>query len=176
MERRGKRLSHSAPKAKLDVIGRGAAMVRDDGSQPHPVVAFPASAAGVRKANMRFANMRLGSGRRTLVVRQAGGPIVDASKLSGEPVIRIRQACERGDAYIRQLSAHCRQPVPGTIVSEADIAHYLPVCEADAKLFCVGLNYVGHADELGLAIPKQPAIFARYGTTCVGHDQPIMLP
>ena len=56
------------------------------------------------------------------------------------------------------------------------ISAFLPVAESDAKLFCVGLNYVSHAAELGVAIPKQPSIFSRYGTTCVAHEQPILLP
>ena len=125
---------------------------------------------------MHFANIRLADGRRTLAVRRAAGPIIDASKLSTGPTISIRQAWERGKAYIRELEAHCQQPLHRAVLTEADIAHYLPTCEADAKIFCVGLNYVSHAEELGQAVPKQPSIFSRYGTTCVGHDQSILLP
>jgi 2-keto-4-pentenoate hydratase/2-oxohepta-3-ene-1,7-dioic acid hydratase in catechol pathway len=125
---------------------------------------------------MRFANIRLADGRRTLAVRHAAGPIIDASKLSTGPAISIRQAWQRGEVYIRELAAHCQKPLPRAVLTEADIAHYLPTCEADAKVFCVGLNYASHAEELGQAIPKQPSIFSRYGTTCVGHGQPILLP
>jgi 2-keto-4-pentenoate hydratase/2-oxohepta-3-ene-1,7-dioic acid hydratase in catechol pathway len=125
---------------------------------------------------MRLANIRLANGRRTLAACLTEGVVVDVGKLPVDPAISIRQAYEHGEEYIRELALRCLSPARTHLLSRDDIACFLPICELDAKIFCVGLNYVSHAEELGLAIPKQPSIFSRYGSTCVGHEQSILIP
>lgn len=44
------------------------------------------------------------------------------------------------------------------------------------KVICVGLNYRSHALETGLDLPDHPAIFAKYGRSLIGSNDPIVLP
>ena len=125
---------------------------------------------------MRLANLRLRDGNRTLAVCRIDGSMHDVRKFAVEPATTIRDALARGEKYLQALAAAEKSNQAAARIDPQQIAEVLPVAEPDAKLFCVGLNYRSHADELGHPIPKQPSIFSRYGTTCVGHEQPILLP
>ncbi len=123
---------------------------------------------------MKLANVRLKNGTRTVVAQGDSEELVDLAKIFGGQEPTVRGLLEDG----QHLLEAARQGLPHatSFVSEADIESFLPVCEEDSKVFCVGLNYGGHAKELGVGIPKNPSIFARYGTTCIGHGQNIPLP
>jgi 2-keto-4-pentenoate hydratase/2-oxohepta-3-ene-1,7-dioic acid hydratase in catechol pathway len=50
-------------------------------------------------------------------------------------------------------------------------------CVADVpKLVCVGLNYVDHAKEGGMAIPTEPVLFMKAITSINGPNDDVMLP
>jgi 2-keto-4-pentenoate hydratase/2-oxohepta-3-ene-1,7-dioic acid hydratase in catechol pathway len=51
----------------------------------------------------------------------------------------------------------------------------LPI-ERPGKVICVGLNYRGHAEEQGAAIPERPLLFAKWATALTGPGDPIVLP
>jgi len=125
---------------------------------------------------MRLANILRKDGVRTLAIGGSKGELIDVSKLSVDGVTNIRAALEQGSAYLGALREAAGKAPEAAILGSSEIAAHLPVAEADSKIFCVGLNYLSHAEELGLAIPKQPSIFSRYGTTCVGHEGDILLP
>jgi 2,4-didehydro-3-deoxy-L-rhamnonate hydrolase len=44
------------------------------------------------------------------------------------------------------------------------------------KFIAVGLNYSDHAAEAGLAVPKEPVLFAKATSCIVGPNDPIVLP
>jgi 2-keto-4-pentenoate hydratase/2-oxohepta-3-ene-1,7-dioic acid hydratase in catechol pathway len=44
------------------------------------------------------------------------------------------------------------------------------------KILCVGANYADHAAESGMAIPTEPIIFSKLGTTLCGPDAVVRLP
>jgi 2-keto-4-pentenoate hydratase/2-oxohepta-3-ene-1,7-dioic acid hydratase in catechol pathway len=44
------------------------------------------------------------------------------------------------------------------------------------KVICIGLNYVDHSAETGLALPVAPLLFAKLGSSVIGHGDPIVLP
>lgn len=44
------------------------------------------------------------------------------------------------------------------------------------KLICIGLNYVDHARESGLAIPQEPLCFSKWPSALVGDGDHIVLP
>jgi acylpyruvate hydrolase len=44
------------------------------------------------------------------------------------------------------------------------------------KILCVGLNYRDHSTESNYQQPDYPTMFARYSTSLVPHDQPIVRP
>ena len=53
---------------------------------------------------------------------------------------------------------------------------YLPVIPNPPKIVCVGMNYQDHADENKLKKQEFPTFFARFTSTLVGHEQPILRP
>jgi len=44
------------------------------------------------------------------------------------------------------------------------------------KIICVGLNYIDHAKELGMEIPKYPIIFMKASSALIGHNDSIVYP
>ena len=52
----------------------------------------------------------------------------------------------------------------------------LPPVPAPPKIVCVGLNYNDHLEESGLKKPVYPEIFARFATSLIAHQQPLLRP
>ena len=50
-----------------------------------------------------------------------------------------------------------------------------PIPDPD-KIICLGLNYLGHAQEAGLKAPEVPILFAKYRNSLTGPGSPICLP
>jgi 2-keto-4-pentenoate hydratase/2-oxohepta-3-ene-1,7-dioic acid hydratase in catechol pathway len=44
------------------------------------------------------------------------------------------------------------------------------------KIVCVGLNYQDHATEGGVEPPDEPLLFAKFGSSLIGPDEPIVIP
>ncbi len=44
------------------------------------------------------------------------------------------------------------------------------------KIVCVGQNYLGHIEELGVPVPKEPLIFLKPPSCLIGHEHPIIYP
>lgn len=45
-----------------------------------------------------------------------------------------------------------------------------------SKIVCIGLNYIDHAHELGMAIPEEPIIFIKPTTAAIGPEDEIVYP
>ncbi|MCS7144866.1 MAG: fumarylacetoacetate hydrolase family protein [Archaeoglobaceae archaeon] len=45
-----------------------------------------------------------------------------------------------------------------------------------SKIVAVGLNYLDHAEELGMPIPEEPIIFFKPSSAIIGDLEPIMIP
>ena len=45
-----------------------------------------------------------------------------------------------------------------------------------SKIVCVGLNYIDHANELGMELPEEPIIFIKPPTTVIGNLDTIIYP
>jgi acylpyruvate hydrolase len=52
----------------------------------------------------------------------------------------------------------------------------LPPIQRPGKILCVGLNYRDHAAETGFEISGYPTLFARFSSSLIGHNAPIVLP
>jgi acylpyruvate hydrolase len=63
----------------------------------------------------------------------------------------------------------------GESVSESALT-FLPPVTRPSKIVCLGLNYRDHAEESGLGIPEYPVLFARFASSLIGHNAPIILP
>jgi len=55
-------------------------------------------------------------------------------------------------------------------------ARLLPPLPAPDKIICIGLNYADHSAESGFEPPKYPTVFARYATSLIAHEAPIVRP
>jgi 2-keto-4-pentenoate hydratase/2-oxohepta-3-ene-1,7-dioic acid hydratase in catechol pathway len=44
------------------------------------------------------------------------------------------------------------------------------------KIVCIGMNYVDHAEELGVTLPDVPTMFAKFNNAIVGPDEQIRVP
>ena len=51
-------------------------------------------------------------------------------------------------------------------------ARFLPPV-IPTKIVCVGQNYLGHIEELGAPVPKEPIIFLKPPSCLIGHEHPI---
>jgi 2-keto-4-pentenoate hydratase/2-oxohepta-3-ene-1,7-dioic acid hydratase in catechol pathway len=47
---------------------------------------------------------------------------------------------------------------------------------APTKIVCVGQNYLGHIEELGVPVPREPVIFLKPPSCLIGHEHPIIYP
>ncbi len=47
---------------------------------------------------------------------------------------------------------------------------------APSAIFCIGLNYRGHAAETGMALPEYPVVFMKNPASVIGHQNSIVLP
>jgi len=63
----------------------------------------------------------------------------------------------------------------GKVISRDEIS-YLPLLSRAPKILCVGLNYRDHSAESGYAQPKYPTVFARFGSSLIGHRDEIIRP
>jgi 2,4-diketo-3-deoxy-L-fuconate hydrolase len=50
-----------------------------------------------------------------------------------------------------------------------------PICRP-SKIVCIGLNFLDHAAESGMEIPKEPVIFFKATSALVGPDEPVIIP
>jgi acylpyruvate hydrolase len=73
------------------------------------------------------------------------------------------------------LAAAGARAASGEAVAESDLT-FLPPIMRPSKIVCLGLNYRDHAEESGLGIPEFPVLFARFPSSLIGHNAPIILP
>jgi len=59
---------------------------------------------------------------------------------------------------------------------DLDAVTYLPPITEASKFICVGLNYRAHTAEGPYEQPDYPTLFARFSSSLVAHDQPILRP
>ena len=50
-----------------------------------------------------------------------------------------------------------------------------PLCRP-SKIVCIGLNYAKHAEESGMAIPKEPILFFKATSAIVGPNDDVIIP
>ncbi len=50
-----------------------------------------------------------------------------------------------------------------------------PLCRP-SKIICIGLNYAKHAEESGMAIPKEPVLFFKATSAIVGPNDDVVIP
>jgi acylpyruvate hydrolase len=111
---------------------------------------------------MRVATVRTGS--TTRAVR------VEGDHLTYLPYADVGELIASGPDWQERAAA------AGEETTAAAAAVYAPLVTAPEKIVCVGLNYVDHAEEAGLALPRYPTIFAKYSRSMIGANDPLVLP
>lgn len=59
---------------------------------------------------------------------------------------------------------------------DLETIRWLPPFARPDKTICIGLNYVDHNLETGHQPVSYPGVFARFASSFIGHDAPIVLP
>lgn len=59
---------------------------------------------------------------------------------------------------------------PGPLFCRSGEADYAPLIPRPAKIFCVGVNYRAHLDELGMKRPAHPTLFSKFHTALAGAN------
>jgi 2-keto-4-pentenoate hydratase/2-oxohepta-3-ene-1,7-dioic acid hydratase in catechol pathway len=110
------------------------------------------------------------------VARVAPGTLIRIDSLaSGAADDTLALLEEHGE---EALSAKVRALHEGgtcELVAEEDVRFEAPIAHC-AKMVCVALNYLAHANEGDQAVPPEPVIFFKPSTTIVGHNQLVVRP
>ncbi len=72
------------------------------------------------------------------------------------------------DALAALEGGLCEEPV--------DAVRYLPVIPLPRKIYCVGVNYRPHIEEMGREVPDYPVVFVRAANSLVGHGEAVVRP
>lgn len=108
------------------------------------------------------------------------------------PVGREKPGAVDSDGRIRDLSSVCHD-IDGTLLSQGELRRLqsvdlsgLPLVDEAPRLACpiagigkfiaIGLNYVDHAIEAGMAIPAEPVVFMKANSCVVGPNDDVMQP
>ena len=119
---------------------------------------------------MRFVSFEFG-GQRGLAVERAG-QLRGLTGDNGDPSVDLGQLIAAGPEELLRVG---RQLADGAEFDPSTIT-YLPPLARPPKIICVGLNYADHTKESPYEQPDYPTLFARFATTLVGHNQPIVRP
>lgn len=63
----------------------------------------------------------------------------------------------------------------GTWLDESEI-QFAPSVIRGRKIICVGLNYLKHANESRMDVPKVPLLFSKFDNTLIGHNHQVAHP
>jgi 2-keto-4-pentenoate hydratase/2-oxohepta-3-ene-1,7-dioic acid hydratase in catechol pathway len=101
----------------------------------------------------------------------------------------VKPAAMDANGVLRDLSAHVTDIDSTQIVPEAlqtlaslDLSSlpeitgdYAPFLQDVRRVFCIGLNYYDHAEEMNMAIPDHPILFMK-ACPVTGANDPIVIP
>src|SRR5262249_28742250 len=65
---------------------------------------------------------------------------------------------------------------PASLYMAEEKVKFAPLVTRPEKIIMMGFNYRRHAQELGIAIPKDPVLFNKYNNTLLHHGGTITLP
>ena len=75
----------------------------------------------------------------------------------------------------RTLAALAAIDIERLPLVEADVRLGCPIANV-GKIVCVGLNYRDHAEEAGMAVPKEPVLFMKAITSLSGPNDDVQIP
>ena len=81
-----------------------------------------------------------------------------------------------GDELSPSGLARLRSVDPATLPMVAQPGRIAPPWSWCGKFLCIGLNYVDHANEAGMPVPKEPILFMKPISARVGPNDAVVLP
>lgn len=91
-------------------------------------------------------------------------------------IVRVHYQYKTFYAALEEGLLRCLTPQIGvTERFRLEEAQLLPLV-TPSKVVCVGLNYKGHAAELGMPLPEEPMFFLKPPSSIINTGQPIYLP
>ncbi len=122
---------------------------------------------------MRFVNFAK-NGKPTLgLVRNE--EVIDLSMAAPDLPPGLRELLAAGPPAIERAGSAAKS-AKGKGVRPLAGLQYLPPILNPSKTVCLGLNYAAHAAEGGLEKPERPILFARFPSSFVGHERPLIRP
>lgn len=110
---------------------------------------------------MRLATIRTAAGHQA--VRAEGGTVVPLD------------AADVGSLLARPGWEKVAADAAGTPIPAAGV-DFAPVIPRPPKIFCVGLNYRQHIQEMGRELPRYPTLFAKFARCLIGPADDLVLP
>lgn len=121
---------------------------------------------------MRFAVVR--SGGLTKLAVPAGDELAVLSLLeAGIAGTGLEEVVNWPHDHLQALEAKVRDE--GVQVGRDEVT-FLPPLGRPPKIICVGLNYVDHTAETGFVQPEYPTLFARFSSSLIGDQEPLVKP
>lgn len=118
---------------------------------------------------MKLATLRIDGGTRAAVLGNGSAVLLDASCV-GDLI-----AAEGWRAGVDAvLGDHGGDSDPDRLVPESEWA-LAPLIPRPGKIFCVGLNYAAHIDEMGHDRPDVPTLFAKFADALAGPRDDLMV-
>jgi acylpyruvate hydrolase len=121
---------------------------------------------------MRFVMFRAGGGQGLGVAEEAGKVVRGLLASDAGYPGNLATLIAKGDGA---LAAASTQLLKGKVFDPAAI-EMLPPLPAAPKIICIGLNYREHSQEAGFEPPSYPVVFARFNSSLVGHQAPLIRP
>lgn len=115
---------------------------------------------------MRLVSFTTKSGQKSYGTVE-GDIVLDAGAVLKERFSDLRAVLEKN--AVQELAGK------GEAIALTDVTLLPPIGNPE-KILCVGLNYTSHIEETGRPRPAQPALFTRYPSSLIGHDQPLIRP
>jgi 2-keto-4-pentenoate hydratase/2-oxohepta-3-ene-1,7-dioic acid hydratase in catechol pathway len=81
-----------------------------------------------------------------------------------------------GEAEALAVLRGARVAAAGSTLFDVADARMLPPLVAGATIFCIGLNYRSHVEEVGRDLPPQPSVFLRTHDSVVGDGANLIRP
>ena len=95
--------------------------------------------------------------------------VVDLRKRFGAEVPDLRALLASGVDRASEFTAEAPDQALDTVI-------WQPVIPQPSQIYCIGLNYRAHAEEVGRPVGEYPPVFVRVAASQVGHLQSIIRP
>ncbi|XP_032869588.1 fumarylacetoacetate hydrolase domain-containing protein 2-like isoform X1 [Amblyraja radiata] len=112
-------------------------------------------------------------GMRVGVQQKEAGKVIDLNLFDSSLPRTMKEFLEKGDVAME--TARRALDCGNNALCHSAIELLSPVTNPD-KVVCVGMNYMDHCLEQNVAIPKEPVIFSKFGSSIVGPYSDIIHP